>query len=234
MSGSLLDALLDAPLDGDVIVADVPNAPYEYVVNHLTDASGDLIEILRKAITSTLLEESVRPLQDTETAIWELLARLTDIDGAGGVHLDRIGVLLDIARRDGWDDAAYRVRLRARILELTSDGRVEQLVAIALAILGVVGAGQVEIREHLGPASMTAYVEKTLDATDSDDIGRSMGVSKAAGVRMHVVYAQSSGWMVTGDATGAVTGGTAGDASVDAMSQPVGVGTLSEVIVARP
>ena len=227
---ALLDAELDFPLDGEVAVTPIQSAPYEYDPLLIPNATGELIEILRKSRTSMILQEAVRPLQDIETALWELLARLLDIDAAGGVHLDRIGSYVVIARRDGWDDATYRNRIRARILQHTSEGRVEDLIGIALLLLEVTGPGQVEIREHLGPASMTAYIAKVLDAVDAEDLRVALHAAKAGGVGMHVVFAQSANVAIGGDVGGAVTGGTGGDASVDAASQPASVGLGADVL----
>lgn len=224
--------LLDAPLDGSFFVTTVTNPPYEHDDSHMEDAVAQLIEILRKPVTTAILTEAVRPLQDTEDAIWELGARMFNIAGSGGAMLDLVGKFLVLPRRDGWNDATYRNRLNAQILIYNSEGRVEDLIGIVLLLLSVSGTGQVEFREHLGPACMTAYIAKVLDAVEVEDLRVSLARAKAGGVRLHFVFAQEADSIVAGDATGAVVGGTAGDASVGAGSQPAGVGPLTSVAVA--
>lgn len=224
--------LLDAPLDGSFFVTTVEGAPYEHVDSHMEDAVAELIELFRKPLTTALLTEAVRPLQDAEDAIWELGARMFNIAGSGGAMLDLVGKFLVLPRRDDWNDATYRNRLNAQILIYNSEGRVEDLIGIALLILAVSGTGQVTFREHLGPACLTAYLEKVLNDADVEDIRVAFARAKAGGVRLHFVFAQEADSIVAGDATGVVVGGTAGDASVGAGSQPAGVGPLTSVAVA--
>lgn len=206
-------ALLDAPLDAEL--EDIPGAPYSYNGSLAEESVGDLIDILRKRLTSAVLRESIVPLQQIEDALWALLACLTDIDGAGGVHLDRIGKWLDLGRRDGWNDPTYRRRLRARILQLRSQGRIEDLLGIAALLLDLTGPGWLELLEHNGPACMDLYVHTVPDAVEVEDLRVILGSAKAGGVSLQVLVAQDVdedlGALIAGDEGGDVDGGFAGD-----------------------
>lgn len=196
-------------------LAVIVGAPYAHEPAHADTAEADLIEILRKARTVAILRESVKPLQDFEDAIWNLMARLTSIDGADGVHLDRIGGWLDILRRDGWSDATFRRRIRARILQLRSRGRTEDLISITLLLLNLTGTGYVELREHGGPACQDLYLHSIPTSDDVEDMRVILGSAKAGGVSLQLLVAQDvadlDDVLVAGDEGGAVAGGVAGD-----------------------
>lgn len=209
-----LGAPLAAPLGGSAGIIAIPGAPYEYVSTHASQAVSDLIAILNKERTAALLRESVYPLQRLELAIWNLMAKMWDIDNAGGAMLARIGRLVDLAKRDGWDDATYRRRIRARIYQLLSNGRIPEIITITLLVLGTV-EDVVHIREHIGPACMDLYLLTEPTETDVEDLCVALGAAKGGGVSLQLVVAQDVTdyveTLISGDEGGAVVGGVWGD-----------------------
>lgn len=72
-------------------------------------------------------------VQAIEDAAWPLLGERS-LDNATGDRLDGLGAIFNV-RRGGRDDDAYRLRLKAEILVLASNGTAEEILEIAQAVI---------------------------------------------------------------------------------------------------
>jgi hypothetical protein len=105
------------------------------VADHVGEASDRLIgQYKGKPRLEAYLAALVGPLQSVEDALIDILFQ-SAIDNARGAQLDDLGDLVG-QKRAGLVDAAYRPFVKARILVNLSDGLIEQLIAITVAILG--------------------------------------------------------------------------------------------------
>lgn len=107
----------------------------QHITTHADDAVARLIEQYKdKPRMEAWVRAFVAPLQRLEDAAYAVFVQAA-IDNAIGAQLDQIGDLVK-EKRAGKDDENYRAFLRARIKVNRSNGRVEELITIAVLILG--------------------------------------------------------------------------------------------------
>ena len=104
------------------------------ITTHITDGLARLIEQYKNATKFKLwLSTYLRRFQTLEDAVWEVLTE-RGIDDAIGKQLDNIGAIVNRAR-GGLSDDDYRIALKAEILILRSDGRMNDVIAVAALAL---------------------------------------------------------------------------------------------------
>ncbi len=108
------------------------------------------------------------------------------IDTGVGAQLDVIGRIVGESREDAaGDDILYRSRLKVRILINDSNGRVEELIAIADLYEGITaGGGSIWIQE--GSMGITMILRDVLDFPIAPLIVR-LRQAKAATVQLQVI-----------------------------------------------
>lgn len=127
----------------------------------------------------------LRPKQDLEDALWDVVTKfglVEVVDGQGfaeGVFLDAIGKIVGEAR-EGLADAAYVLRLRARIATNRSNGTIPELSGILRLLLpaskheGIRLQGMplksldVVIPHVLTPGELSAVLRFLIDAIDAE------------------------------------------------------------------
>lgn len=92
--------------------------------------------------------------QGLEDAFWQLASERW-IETGVGVQLDVIGKILQQERGDSANDAAYRIRLKARMRANQSSGTVEDILAVFLVLLGSVAEVHLE---QLFPAALVLHL----------------------------------------------------------------------------
>lgn len=202
------------PMAGDPYLT-LLEPPYTRETTLAADAAAELIDILRQSRNVATVEAMVRPLQEVENAIWDLLTRMVSVDDAEGELLQFIGRKWDLEKRAAWTDEVYRQRIRAKQLEVRSNGRVEELIAIALLIIDEAGTGHVWVRQNY-PGSMDVELLDATDATTVEDLRVALGRARAGGVNLHVISSTEAASEVVlwGDATAGSNPGTGhGDAT---------------------
>lgn len=104
------------------------------VPDHVAAALGRLLEQDKnKTNIANLVTAFVTPAQALETALWQLLT-LRAVGTAFGFQLDALGKLVN-QPRNGAYDVDYVRYIKARIATNNSQGRVEDLIAIAKLVL---------------------------------------------------------------------------------------------------
>ncbi len=116
-------------------------------------------------------------LNDIDQAIGQLLTMLP-LQGAAGAQLDALGGLLGQAR-DGLNDPTYQALLQAKIVQLRSQGSVENLIQILLSLAGAVSVQAIESQ----PAAISILVTgEVTPALTNSDIVTAVYQAKPAGV----------------------------------------------------
>lgn len=127
---------------------------------------------------SSLLSLFGEQIQDLEDALDQVLNE-TDLDTAVGAQLDGIGEIVG-EDRSGRTDGPYRIALRTRIALNISEGTIEDLLNLALAISG---GTQAEAEEYF-PAGFVIRILDPLPAgTEPARIGAVVASAKPAGVQ---------------------------------------------------
>jgi hypothetical protein len=136
-----------------------------------------------------MLSAWLQGVQALEDAI-DGVHRAQSIDGAlaiGGQPLDALGDLVG-QPRNGQDDATYARHIRARIAIHRSQGRVDDVLRIARAILPDAGTYSLTLAP-LYPASLSVTIGGLLDSVDeATDIASFIQAGAKAGVRTILLY----------------------------------------------
>lgn len=125
--------------------------------SNIPDHNGDALDrLLQQYKGKTFIEGMITALftnqtQEEEDALRDFYDRL-DIDSQEGTQLDNIGDLVGQARL-GFDDATYRILLRARIGRNVSEGGIERVITSWKLLTG---ASIVQLLENY-PAEIELY-----------------------------------------------------------------------------
>lgn len=123
--------------------------------DHETEALSRLKYQFRDKINiRAALAAIVGPTQGIEDAMQDLLTE-RNIDTAVGVQLNALGLIVG-QPRGGLDDDTYRRYIRARIARNRSNGTVEDLIRVAVLILGSETAYVQVDQQH--PASVVVRI----------------------------------------------------------------------------
>jgi hypothetical protein len=192
---------------GETITVEDNDGVYVFNEYHAEEAVSHLIELFKRGPRNqAALGVFGVQLAELEIAAADNIMNFF-IDTATGDQLDILGRIVGEPRL-GRTDENYRPAVRVRILVNNSDGRAEQLLAIAR---GMVPGASVNLYE-LFP--MTLRIEfSTLGATTLATVFNMLQQAKAGGVRLLVSYAPGEVGAVDGDPAGGVIGGTAGTPS---------------------
>lgn len=111
--------------------------PVKVAPQHLEEALAQLAQQFHdKPNIAALLAAFIEQIQDLEDVLVSL-HDLRNIDVASDTQLDGIGLIVGEGR-GGRDDPSYRSAIRARISLNNSSGTIEELIALARAIVGLV------------------------------------------------------------------------------------------------
>lgn len=197
------------------------------IPDHCADGLAVLIQEYRDSpVLQALICAFLVAVQDAEDDANALLTEVLSISDAVGSQLDLIGELVG-EPRDGRADADYRRTLRVRILVNRSNGRAEDLIAVADRWAELGEGESVEVAE-LYPHALRI----TLRADPGDPVGL-LGVlreAKAAGVSLALVYLPAGAdTFRCSTAHGTVTTSGRGFASAHAIAYDAGglAGVLS-------
>lgn len=188
---------------------------YSHNAEHVDEAISHLIEFFRHGPRNqALLTALCTQVQEIENANWDH-HNAFDVDTAVGDQLDLLGKRVG-ERRDDRSDSVYRTAIRVRILVNLSNGRVEELIAIAL---GISPSAVLTVRE-LYPASL-AIEFSTLGSSTFANAYRLLKKAKPAGVRLLVTALGGA----VGAVDGSPAGGTIGAVDGNPLGLTIGVGS---------
>lgn len=158
-----------------------------YVSNHLDIALGNLLQQYSdKPKVIGLVTAIVGPIQTFEDAMTSL-PFLTSVNGAFGVQLDRLGVIVG-QPRNGLNDEPYRIRLKIRIIQNISQGEPDTLIAVYQALTG---SNSVQIQENY-PAGVRLNSDGNIPAGQETVTWQNIQEVAAAGVRVDNISTSNS------------------------------------------
>lgn len=186
---------------------------FNAVTLHTPKALGRLIEYWKNKSTLRLWQSAYTDeIQLLENAIWDLYTAYL-LDYAGTAQLDTIGKIVG-ERRNGLSNAAYRIRIRVRILINNSFGRAPQIKTIIKRITGARF-----VQSKFGTASFRISFLEPLESVDLElQIPQIVEEASALGVGFMISYPASANgarYGFSGDPTLNAHGyGFSGDATV--------------------
>ena len=187
-------------------LTDKNGAPAGQVENHSARATRRLIKFFQdKPRIQAFLHAFSDEVQELENFTWLYYTDPRDLDTAGGALLDRLGAIVGLPRA-GRSDTDYRATVRVEILVLASDGKPDQLYAIAKLL---VPAAIVRITENYPAAFQLAF--SSFGSFTGSYLLSILRRAKAAGVRMDLGLAGGNIGSVDGDPLGGAIGSTDGD-----------------------
>lgn len=127
---TVLPFTLPATFGDDAITAVTPPFP-----NHIDVARSQVIEQYKGLPNLDALIFAFATQTQALEVVQQQLAALTSIDGNVGQQLDNIGARLDEPRQ-GFDDASYRLHLKARIALNRSSGTIEDILGLFAQLVG--------------------------------------------------------------------------------------------------
>ncbi|MEY4507972.1 MAG: Shewanella sp [Pseudomonadota bacterium] len=163
---------------------------YTYNGQHAEQMAANLIEFFRKPRNKALMRVVGGQVQDVEDVLWQLYNAF-DVDNATGAALDFLGLVVG-ERRDDRGDENFRAAVRARILVNLSNGRVEDMIAVLLALDPDMQATIIE----LYPAAVRFDVISTFAGASAETMARMLRQAKPAGVRLTFVPVDSDDTMI--------------------------------------
>lgn len=146
---------------------------------HIAEMLNRRLEQFRDKVRfSSLLELMGTQIQELEDAVYQILTDTT-LDTAEGAQLDGLGEIVG-EDRAGREDGPYRIAIRTRIAINLSEGTIEDLIALALAISG---GTQAQAVEYFPAAFEIRILDSLPSGTDPARIQAVVRSGKPAGVR---------------------------------------------------
>lgn len=171
---------------------------------HVAEGISHLIEFFRNGPRNrALVTALLTPAQAVEDAFWQLYTERS-IDVAVGEQLNILGRIVGELRADRADED-YRAAIRVRILVNSSDGKPEQLIAIAL---GVSPFAAVTLTENF-PAAIRIRLS-TLGSATLQTLSTLIQQAKPAGVRLQLSAGDPTVGAVDGSPAGGIVGAVDG------------------------
>jgi hypothetical protein len=180
-------------LDPSAAVPDT-DGPLEHNAAHSANAVAHLIDEFRKPRWSALLSAIVDEYQVCEDTLFQILAAF-DVDTAVGEQLDFLGKQVG-ERRDNRVDADYRAAVRARMLVNRSNGKIEELYGIILALFPDAVAS---VAEYF-PASIVVDVTAVLGGVTHQTVVTLLRQAKLGGVRLDLNLTDAASSFIWSDA----------------------------------
>ena len=160
--------------------------PYSKKITHVAEGLANVISQFQGSPKMlSVLEVFLVQIQELEDAFAEILSETT-LDDSVGLQLDNLGAIVG-EPRSGRSDLQYRTAIRARIGLNTSEGTIEDVIALALSVAGA--ALGVTVTE-LFPAGFLATIDDPIDPaiTDVDRIASFIASGRPAGVRGLLIF----------------------------------------------
>lgn len=159
----------------------------EQITDHADQAKARLSQqFIGKTKVEALVDALLAPIQDLETALWDLLTK-RQLDTAEGQQLDDIGEIVG-EQRNGRIDTDYRRFISARIAVNRSRGTIPELLSITESILD---DGAIDtVFDNDGPATVVLRLGGTdvPDTTVLDILIYYLRQTVAAGVRIIIEW----------------------------------------------
>ncbi len=134
------------------------------ITTHVNDARKRLLEQYKnKPHVEGTLEAINNQVQEIENTGWDLKENRS-LDTATGVQLDGIGEIVNLERPTGMSDTEYRIRLKAQIQILISNGEPETIIRIFQLLSGATSIHLIELElASYGIGSEVSFTKEQLD-----------------------------------------------------------------------
>lgn len=143
--------------------------------------AADALNNIKKMVTAL-----ITPFATLETALLALLTQRS-VDTAIGAQLDVLGKIVGEVR-NGLDDDDYRRYVRARVLANRSQGVSEDLIKIAVFILGVTTPGTIFIHTVSDASLILEIFNVAVTTAEAIALQDMLQDAVSAGVRLVISY----------------------------------------------
>ncbi len=156
---------------------------------HIDEANALLPEQFKnsenlKAFIATMINR----VQEADNMLFDLWQSRW-IDNATGVQLDGLGAIIGVAR-DGYDDATYKIRIRARIQSNVSNGTADDVLRVAALLASSTGVSLAY--QDLYPAGFQIILSGgTMTADIIQQVSIGVKAARPAGVSYWLLYSLS-------------------------------------------
>jgi hypothetical protein len=153
---------------------------------HTAEARAQLLEQFQNSEDlKALLSVFVDQVQDLENATQPIIdAR--DIDTMTGDRLDGLGEIVNVSR-GGTSDTAYRLRIRAELAILRSNGSEADLVNILLLLLAM-DTKDIQFDEYYPKTVYMRPRNTDIGANDMSLVNTLMRRATPVGTELHIIY----------------------------------------------
>lgn len=161
--------------------------PIEYIPDHVERGLARLIsQYKEKPLFRAWVASYLKPIQDIEDALWEVLTE-RGVDNGVGVQLDVVGKIVNRSR-GGLGDDDYRIALRCEIRIQRSDGTSRDVIEVTNLALppGYSYLGPIDV----GPATIRFTINQPV-LFDPQVLFRALTRTKAAGVKLLFEFMRS-------------------------------------------
>jgi hypothetical protein len=162
------------------------NLPVERIPNHDAIGLDRLLEQFSGSVNlRALLSTYLGSAQDFEDTAYQIInARSLDI--VSGHRLDGLGQIVNVPR-SGLNDEEYRLRIRAELAVLTSQGSIEDLTAILQLLLGMPSPPDIQIDEYY-PKAIYMRARDWIVDEDPAVIGNLLRRAVSAATYLQFIY----------------------------------------------
>lgn len=153
----------------------------EQITDHIAQAKALLItQYQGQPNLEALLSAFIAQVQDLENMLWDLIDKRI-LSAATGDQLDILGSIVG-QKRLGYDDDAYRLLVRVRILLNTSSGTPDNI----LTVVNLLIENDFAYTEWY-PAGMSIVIADELTA-DADLVALVVSLARSAGIHATIEY----------------------------------------------
>jgi len=156
---------------------------------HTATGLGRLLEQFKGSVRfRALLSSYVDGVQDFEDVAYQIInARRLDI--AAGYQLDGLGQIVNVPR-GGRDDEDYRLRIRAELAIILSQGTTEDLIGVLRLLLGLASPPDIQIDEYY-PKAIFMRPRNFIVNDDPATIAALLRRAASAATNLQFVYSQT-------------------------------------------
>jgi hypothetical protein len=161
---------------------------YSHKDNHVEEALANLLsQFKEQANIEALIEALAERWQGVEDVLDDV-ANSRMLETAVDAHLDGIGEIVG-EDRQGRDDTAYRLAIRARIALNAGSGTAEDIYSIVALVLGETYV--LRIDEYF-PASFVLSVSGALPTADAEEVAAILESARPAAVGGQLLYSEEA------------------------------------------
>jgi len=166
-----------------------PVLPVPYNSAHVDTGLGRLLEQFKGSVRfRALLSSYVDGVQDFEDVAYQII-NARRLDNAAGYQLDGLGQIVNVLR-GGRSDTDYRLRIRAELAIILSQGTTEDLIGVLRLLLGLASPPDIQIDEYY-PKAIFMRPRNFIVNDDPATIAALLRRAVSAATNLQFVYSQT-------------------------------------------